>query len=355
METTQKRKSNYELLRIILMLGIISNHYVVNSGITNLYNYNNITANMIFLQFLGSFGKLGINCFLLLTGYFMVKQNFSLKKFIRLYLEIKFYKIVIYLIFMMTGYSTFDTNSFIRTLFNVLFSIGYGRSFPEVFLVLYLLSPFLNILISNLNNRKHILLLSMLIFFYSIIVVVINPNNSINYIGWFITMYLTGSYIRLYQNEFFKNRKLHIVLITFTILFMWISIIFIDYFYLHMGKKANYYYWIVDSNKISVYILSISIFCLFSTINIEYNRFINYLSSSVFGILLIHANSDTMRQFLWQDLLNNQLFYNSNFLIFHAIFSIIGVYIVCFFIDRLRIRLFENPLFDYLNNNIKLV
>ena len=86
------RDSNFELFRIVLMLLIVSHHYVVNSGISQLYDFNNITGNMIFLQLFGFAGKIGINCFVFITGYFMIKSQFKFEKLLKLYLEIKFYR-----------------------------------------------------------------------------------------------------------------------------------------------------------------------------------------------------------------------------------------------------------------------
>ena len=52
------RDSNFELFRIILMLLIVAHHYVVNSGLVQLYDFNHITGNMIFLQLFGFAGKM---------------------------------------------------------------------------------------------------------------------------------------------------------------------------------------------------------------------------------------------------------------------------------------------------------
>ena len=79
------RSSNLELYRIILMLGIIAHHYVVNSGLKELMAANPTSLNSIYLYIFGWFGKTGINCFLLITGYFMCKQNFSWQKLLKLY------------------------------------------------------------------------------------------------------------------------------------------------------------------------------------------------------------------------------------------------------------------------------
>lgn len=51
------RNSNLELLRIVIMLLIVLHHYVVNSGISDLYDFSHITGNMIFTQIVGCAGK----------------------------------------------------------------------------------------------------------------------------------------------------------------------------------------------------------------------------------------------------------------------------------------------------------
>ncbi len=47
------RDSNIELFRIFLMLMIIAHHYVVNSGITELYDSSQVSVNQIFLSIFG--------------------------------------------------------------------------------------------------------------------------------------------------------------------------------------------------------------------------------------------------------------------------------------------------------------
>ena len=80
------------------MFVIVAHHYVVDSGLIEFYNYSDIASNMIFLQSFGFGGKIGINCFMLITGYFMVKSEWNLCKFVKLFLQVEFYKIVIYLL-----------------------------------------------------------------------------------------------------------------------------------------------------------------------------------------------------------------------------------------------------------------
>jgi len=63
----KKRETNVELFRIFLMMMIIAHHYVVNSGITDLWNSQHITFNLLFLELFGWGGKCGINCFILIS------------------------------------------------------------------------------------------------------------------------------------------------------------------------------------------------------------------------------------------------------------------------------------------------
>lgn len=83
-----QRDSNLELYRIIVMLAIVAHHYVVNSGLMAEINTSGPMAfNSLFLLLYGCWGKVGINCFALITGYFMCQSNITVKKFLKLVLE----------------------------------------------------------------------------------------------------------------------------------------------------------------------------------------------------------------------------------------------------------------------------
>lgn len=85
-------------------------------------------------------------------------------------------------------------------------------------------------------------------------------------------------------------------------------------------------------------------FLFFKNIKIGYNKIINTIAASTFGVLLIHANSNTMRRWLWQDTFNNVGAYESGNVVIHAVVSVILIYAVCMVIDICRIKLLENPL-----------
>ena len=81
MEKTQvkaKRQSNFELLRIISMILIIAHHYAIHGGFE--LSKQAFSAQLFFLQVLSYGGKLGVNLFVLISGYFLVTSRCKLKK-----------------------------------------------------------------------------------------------------------------------------------------------------------------------------------------------------------------------------------------------------------------------------------
>lgn len=68
----KERNSNLELYRIIVMLLIVAHHYVVNSGLMSVMKEEPLHIQSIFLYLFGMWGKTGINCFVMITGYFSI-------------------------------------------------------------------------------------------------------------------------------------------------------------------------------------------------------------------------------------------------------------------------------------------
>lgn len=331
------RSSNIEFYRIIVMLLIVAHHYVVNSGLIEKMQESPLSPQSLFYYIFGAWGKTGINCFVLITGYFMCKSQITSKKFLRLLFEVMFYNIVIYSIFVLSGYEELS----ISTLENLIPARSLNTNFVSCFLVFYLCIPFLNVLIQNLDKKKHLLLICLSLFIYTIHGTIPHTHVAMNYVSWFIVLYFISSYLRLYPNKYDKNihfwRKGLFLCIFLSIL----SIIVILWLNENYGKNIPPYKYVSDCNAILALSTGICSFMYFKNLEIKYSKLINAIGASTFGVLLIHANSDTMRKWLWTDLFDNVGHYNDEIFWLRAIIVTLLIFAVCIIIDYIRIQFIE--------------
>lgn len=341
----QQRDSNLELYRIIVMLLIVAHHYVVNSGLINVMEQKPFTERSIFFYLFGAWGKTGINCFLLITGYFMCQSKITWRKFLKLILEIEFYKITIYLIFVLSGYETFSITGCIKSIIPML-SLTDG--FTNCFLVFYLCIPFLNVLVRNLEWKQHGLLVLLCLFIYTIHVTIPGMSVNMNYVSWFCTLYFIASYIRLYSFKWLNNIKwggVFLLCISVSV----ISIILILWVNIKTNRHISPYRFLSDSNAIMAITTAVTSFMFFKKLHIPYNKCINRIGASTFGVLLIHANSDTMRHWLWIDIINCVNHYNDTLYWFIPIISVICIFFFCIVIDYIRIKTIEKWIFNWID------
>lgn len=335
----KQRNSNIELLRILMMLVIVAHHYIVNSGVIQCIvstppHFLQINRfNVYFALVFGWGGKTAINVFILITGYFMCRQQFTWRKVVFLALEIVLYRWLIYGIFLASGYESFNLKEFIKTVLVLPYDFGLG--FSSSFVGLYVLVPFINKLLSTLEKKELEKLICVLLVFFTGFSTFLF-NTSFEYIGWYVTVYLIGSYLRLYEMNWMSSRRITGLLCACSLAFSWLSVICIRFLAEKMNRNLPYYYFVADSNKVLAIATAISLFLLFKNINIGSNRLINKFSASTFGVLMIHASSDTMRRWLWQDVCKNTFAFATNSFIFHAVFCTLAVYIVCVSIDMVR-------------------
>lgn len=67
------------------------------------------------------------------------------------------------------------------------------------------------------------------------------------------------------------------------------------------------------------------------------------------GVLLIHANSDAMRKWLWGDVINSVGHYSDRYMPLYAICCVVAVFIICIVIDVLRKKVIEPPFFNWVD------
>ena len=343
-----QRDSNIELFRIISMLLIVAHHYVTNSGLTEPTSpiaADPVSGRSLFLLLLGAWGKIGINCFVMITGYFMCKSNITAKKFAKLVFEIMFYRIVLYFLLLLGGYEQVSAMGLIKLVLPV---SHVDQNFTGCFILFFLFIPFLNILIREMDERRHIKLLLLCFFTYVLFGTVRGGPFGVvmNYVSWFMVIYFIAAYIRLYPKAWFSDTKKCGILLILAILVSAASVVCCAYVGSRHGVFSPYYF-VTDSNTFLAVLVGTLAFIFFRSVKVKYSRFINTVAASTFGVLLIHANSDAMRKWLWRDTVDSVGSYGKSFMPLYAVGCVILIFAVCTVIDILRIKLLEKPLFKW--------
>lgn len=103
------------------------------------------------------------------------------------------------------------------------------------------------------------------------------------------------------------------------------------------------YHFVSDSNKFFAVMVAVCSFLWFKNMDIKYSKVINAFGAGTFGVLLIHANSDAMRTWLWKDTVDVVGHYTLPLanLMAYSICVVLVVFIVCNLIDQLRIATIE--------------
>lgn len=343
------RRSNLELYRIIVMLLIVAHHYVVNSGQTDVMAEDPLSSKSLYLYMLGMWGKTGINCFVLITGYFMCRSHITLRKFLKLFLEIMFYNIVIWAIFVGTGYESFSIKLMLKELSPI---VSIADGFTSCFLIFYLFIPFLNILVNSMDKRKHACLLALCLFTYTVLGTLPKLHVVFNYITWFSILYFISSYIRIYGLfPRIKNYQWGVLTLLAIVLSL-LSVLFLIALHVHFGIPLAPYWLVSDSNALMAVVVSICSFMYFKDLPIKQSKLINTISASTFGVLCIHANSDTMRQWLWKDVVDCVGQYSSDQMVLLSLISIFCIFFLCITIDYIRIHTLEKWTFVFVDKQL---
>ena len=159
----KERKSNFELLRIVCILMIIVLHYCNESIGGALSNVAFGTTNYYIINILESLCIVAVNIFILITGYFSCdKKSIRVSKIFKILSMCLCYGIIIYIIVLLIGNIKVNEDSLLVLLKTIL-----DRWFIVIYIILYLLIPYINKLINNISKRNLlILILINYIFFY---------------------------------------------------------------------------------------------------------------------------------------------------------------------------------------------
>lgn len=339
-----QRQSNIEMLRIISMLMIVAHHFAVHGG----FEFSDITLslNKAWIQFIQMGGKIGVDVFVLISGYFLISSD-SVKtsKILKFWFQLFIYSILIFAVFVGTGMEPFGIKALIKHLFPITFSLWW---FASTYFVLYLLSPFINKLLNSFDRQQYKHFLLLLFILWSVIPTFTTTAFQGNGLLWFMFLYTAAGYIRKYKPLSDMKSSKWILLSLGVAILTYVSVLVFDLLGAKIAFFADHATYFYAMEKLPVFLISITLFLGFLKLNIKQSGLINSISAATFGVYLIH-DADYVRTFLWKTVFKNAQFADSMFLIPYSLMVIAAVFIVCTILELARIHILEKHYLKILN------
>lgn len=318
------RQSNFELCRICSMLLIVLLHTTFVS-----FSWPEDTTINWFITVFSSFAIVGVDVFILLSGFFSVKyKNLS---FINLLFICFFACVANAIICLVSGQSLTINN---------LFFISQSNWYVIMYIGLLAFAPVLNKFVDTANKREFLIVIIALLIYN--VYFEFFPRRGICSpqfhwglsLIWFLVAYLIGRYIKIYDvPAHWKRYAIFYYLLTVVIL------IFSQIVLIKSNHPELVQYFLGQNNPIVLF-GAISFLLIFSHFSFQ-SRIVNRIASSTLMVLLIHNSSIVMP-------ITSKWFrylYGSDFNTFTTIVLwlclVLLIYICCTLIDQLRIEIFR--------------
>ena len=342
LEKLQNRNPAMDILRIVAVLCVISIHFFYHTG------YYSTTADnvpMYFATVLRTLFSVCVPLFMILSGFLLCNKTLKkgyysgIRKTIIVYILVAI-ACIIYK--SCNGSYTLTPLTFFTGIFD--FTGANYSWYIEMYIGLFLIIPFLNIIYKNLDSRKQKNILLITLIAITILPSLFNAFKFDSYEWWAnpatdtdtqklmpswwvgiypITYYFTGCYIREYGTKI-KNVFLIIALVIAIFGFGTFN------FYRCYGSTfttANYVYWY----GIEPYVMSVLIFLIISKLKLENinvkTKFVLWkISDLVLGTYLLSFIFDAIYYYE---------FLNKNTTDFYARFPFMPLMILCVFVSAL--------------------
>lgn len=345
------RSSNIELLRIVSMLLIILFHFSVHGS----WPEAGPIASDIAVEMLSFGGKLGVNCFVLITGYFMAHSHLKAQSLLRVVLQTWFYSFAILAIFAVAQPDLITPERLRKAVVPI---VSGEYWFVTCYLALMVVSPFLNVLYHHLSNDGRSRLMAVAFVVVSLLPTLTTFNPVGNDLVWFFYLYLLGGWVRERREgrdaAFCKLDPLRFVeqwgaarTAIASVGVVWASMALVAGAHRAWGFDYIQPDYLIWQYMVPTFLASLALLVLFQNLKMSVTASVNAVAKTTLGIYLIHDNP-IVRAWLWPHFAG---IYDGGWaaILAFGIGSALVVFACGAAIDQARIVLLERPLFRWIN------
>lgn len=347
----KKRNSRLELLRIISILAVIALHAYRHAS-DGILLMDGFSVNHIILQLICSWGLVGVNCFFIISSFFLLDSNrINEFKLFSIILTTCLFSILIYILDIFVWKNSFSIMGIIKGLISP-FDDTYW--YITCYLLLYIIHSYLNRIIKSLNI-KELRDISCICFVITFIFKTLIVNAPIGNIGVPISIYFIIAY---YKVEGKKHTQLLRQLSMASVVCVLGCQLFVSILPEGIRSLQIIKYCVTQiMAKFSPFmlIIALDLFDRFNNSKEFHSAFINNVSTHILAVYVIHEN-DYLSSHLWNELFPIAVWYEGNtlLLIFKLCTAMLFVVIICCAFDFVF-----TPLISWaakvLNKNVRVV
>ncbi len=293
MAKESKRRSGIELLRILSALFVVMLHY--NDGRAFAYVTKGSLSQYALLG-VESIGICAVNLFVLISGYFLSgSQKRSVLKPFELLVQVMAFSEARYILMVLQSEATLNIK-------DIVYNALPNSYFVILYAVVYLISPYMNVVFKNLSQKKWNQFVGLLLLLFSVWPVIVDLSEEVLGREWFgfstiaawgsqqgfnvvhfSLMYILGGYLRYHGIPEKYNKKRLLIpawLLTVAGIFLWALITE------NMTRMELRSAWVYHNPL--VILSAVLLFCIFAKLDFS-SKLINRLAGAAFTNFLLHS------------------------------------------------------------------
>ena len=326
-----KRFIGLDIFKILCVILITAIHCLDFSGLNSAFS--NYSVNKILTLFVKALTTVGVNGFILITGFFLVKSKFRVEKLFFIWGETLFFSLLLFA----TGYIfKLEEVRASYCFFSVAPILSRHYWFATAYVILYLCSPFLNKLIFVMTKKEYsILLLGGAIIFSVWTTIVYFSEGALigggTGILWMIYLYLVGAYFNTHK----VNEQ---VLLKFAWIISVLCLIGLVAYQI-LSEKLVFLsrFDIFGNNSLLPLLFSVSVFIIFKNINVKEGKASKYITGTAkcsFGVYLIQTHC-MICHWLWLDVVRGQLLFETWYLYPVFLLTVVVLFVLSFICEKI--------------------
>lgn len=337
----KNRQANFELLRIIAMLMVVTMHYLIKGKVAVSMAEDGSAVNLA-AWFLESACIVAVNVYVLISGYFLAEAEWKISRFVKLLLQIWCYSVGLPVICLALGVESVAQWSIYDWAVAVFPLQMEHYWFATAYMILYLLMPVLSLAVRKMDKKQLQITIITLVCFFSVpksIIPILIPTDRYGYdFGWFICLFLIASYIRLYGIKFLNNKRKALGSYIILVFVIWGYSAGLGWLVRKWELPLSYACDMVHCyNHILVLAASVALFCGVLYLRIPrgfFAKIVCGIAPYTFGVYLLHENAAI--RLLWQEWFGIGNVRGSFMFIPHLIITVLVIFAAGVLTDYIR-------------------